>query len=396
MHAFHIIQGFLSERCSGMHAKRRDCLSRVVEAALRQGLNLINISKGLATATSLRHRIKCCDRLLSNPRLFAERCTIYRGLAAQAIGTSRRVQIIVDWSELLPDGSLQLLRAAMVVKGRAFVIYEEVHPQKQLGALAVHRNFMRTLRQILPAGCAPVILTDAGFRATWFHMLDQQGWAWVGRIRNRDMVRRSGDTTWAGSKTWYAKACAKAQLLGRFHYARSNPVPCQLVLVKHKTKGRHHKTKLGKPCHSRSSKKNRLAQREPWLLAVSPRLAALSAAQVVQLYAGRMQIEQTFRDLKNHKWGMGLENSQTRVLKRMSILILIGALLSYALWLIGLAMRQAGQDVGYGSRRKAANTLSVLSLALYWLKQLDTFQITKRQFDDALDQLVSMVARYEI
>lgn len=396
MHAFRIIQGFLSEHCSSMHAKRRDCLSRVVEAALRGGLNLLNMSKGLATATSLRHRIKCCDRLLSNPRLFAERCTIYRGLAAQAIGAERHVQIIVDWSDLRPDGSQQLLRAALVVKGRAFTLYEEVHPQKLLGSPTVHRNFMKTLRQILPTGCAPVILTDAGFRATWFHMLDQQGWAWVGRIRNRDMVRRSGDATWVGSKTLYAKACAKAQLLGHFHYVRSNPVPCQLVLVKRKAKGRHHKTKFGKPCHSRSSKKNRMAQREPWLLAASPRLAALSAEQVVQLYAGRMQIEQTFRDLKNHKWGMGLQNSETRVLKRMSILILIGALLSYALWLIGLAMRQSGQNIGYGSARKAKNTLSVLSLAVYWLNQHDKPKITRRQLDDALDQLVSMVARYEL
>lgn len=394
MHAFGIIQGFLREQCGGMHAKRRDCLSRVVEAAMRGGLGLLRMSKQMTTPTSLRHRIKSCDRLLSNPRLFNERATIYRAMAAQVIGAARHVQIVVDWSVLRPDGSQHLLRAAAVVKGRALTVYEEVHPQKLLGSPRVHASFMRKLRQILPAGCAPVIITDAGFRATWFHMLDQQGWAWVGRIRNRDMVRRCGDATWAGCKTWYAGACARPQALGHFHFARSNPVPCQLVLIKRQAKGRHHKTKLGKPCHSHSSQKNRLAQSEPWLLATSTCLASLSAAQVVQLYTGRMQIEQTFRDLKNHKWGMGLDSCESRLLKRMSILVLIGALLAYALWLIGLAMRQSGHDIGYGSRRKAANTLSILSLALYWLSQPDKPNITKCQLQQAMRALVSMVAQY--
>jgi len=54
------------------------------------------------------------------------------------------------------------------------------------------------------------------------------------------------------------------------------------------------------------------AQKEPWLLAVSPQLAALSAQAIVTIYAGRMQIEQTFRDIKNPRWGLGLSASQTR------------------------------------------------------------------------------------
>ena len=65
-----------------------------------------------------------------------------------------------------------------------------------------------------------------------------------------------------------------------------------------------------------------------------------------------MQIEQTFRDLKNVQWGMGLRTSQTRSASRLAILNLIGALLSYALWLIGLAMRSAGRQVAYGSQNK--------------------------------------------
>jgi hypothetical protein len=122
-------------------------------------------------------------------------------------------------------------------------------------------------------------------------------------------------------------------------------------------------------------------------------LASLNASQVVDLYAGRMQIEQTFRDLKNAQWGMGLRNSQTRALQRLASLLLIGALLTYALWLIGLAARGAGFDISYGSRKKSALTLSILSLATQWLQdhQRPCLIITKRQIADALIRLVSLV-----
>lgn len=396
MHAEHIIQGFLTDHCPQIHAKRRACLARITGAARRGGLGVVRLGKQLGSDAKLKHRIKMCDRLISNPHLYAERVTIYRALAHRLLSGLRHVSILVDWSELHPDGGTQLLRAAVVLKGRAFTLLDEVHPQNQLGSAKVHRAFMETLRQLLPAGCDPVIVTDAGFRATWFKMLDQQGWAWIGRIRNRDMVRPCGNHAWVGCKSYYTKAKLTARNLGAHSYVKSNPVECRLVLVKNRHKGRHHKTKLGKITQSRHSKKNRAAQSEPWLLAVSPRLAGLRADKVVELYAGRMQIEQTFRDLKNQKWGMGLGSCSTRQIKRASILVLIATLLAYALWLIGLAMRLSGRDIGYGSRKKVATTLSVLSLATYWLGQPKPPEITQQAITVAHGALTSMVATLQI
>ena len=39
-------------------------------------------------------------------------------------------------------------------------------------------------------------------------------------------------------------------------------------------------------------------EREPWLLVASPSLGDLRPHQIVNLYAKRIQIEQSFRDLK--------------------------------------------------------------------------------------------------
>lgn len=378
-----------------MHAKRRDCLALMTDAAQRSGLGLVKMSKAVGGKLALRHRIKRCDRLLSNPHLAQERTAVYRALAHRVLRDQTQVGIIVDWSDLLSDVSQHLLRAAVVVMGRAIVIYEEVHPTKLYGNATVHRQFMQTLRSVLPARCQPVIITDAGFRATWFKMLDQLGFAWIGRIRNRDMVRARSAHCWRGCKEHYADTKGRVRDLGHFDYARANPVPCRLVLIKKAPKGRQGKTVFGKKSHSCHNKKQRAGQREPWLLAAAPCLA-LSAKAIVQMYGGRMQIEQTFRDLKSPQSGMGLSSSQTRQPKRLEALLLIAALLAYVLWLIGLVARRSGYRVCYGSRKKASTTLSILSLARHWLLEVEQNMPSRRQLNEASAELTAMLMTYEI
>ena len=246
MHAHRIIQNLLDTKCPEIHAKRRGCIAKVAEAGRIGGLGVVKMGRCLDTKTSIRHRIKCCDRLLSNRHLPAERLTIFRALDEAVLAGHRHIAISVDWSNLVPDGSLHLLRAAVTVKGRALVLYEEVHAECDLGSPKVHRRFLETLCSLLPDQCQPILVTDAGFRATWFKLATRMHISWIGRIRNRDMVCAEGSGQWDGCKTWYAGATAKPRCLGRFEYARSNATPCQLVLYKKAPQGRHHRTSFGK------------------------------------------------------------------------------------------------------------------------------------------------------
>lgn len=396
MHAKAIIQDLLSKKCPTIHAKRRNCVATLVEAGRIGGLGLLKMSRVLSHKTTLRHRIKCCDRLLSNKHLSNERIQIYRALNESVLTGQGRIAIIIDWSDLAADGSAHLLRAAAIVKGRAFVVYEEVHTGKNYGSLKVHRCFLKILRTVLPADCQPILVTDAGFRSTWFQLATKLRYEWVGRIRNRDQVCAQGSVEWHGCKTLYPRATGRAQSLGSFAYVKSNPTPCRLVAFKKAPQGRHRRTAFGKRARSAQSLKSRAAQVEPWLIAVSPGLAALSAKEVVALYAGRMQIEQTFRDVKNGQWGLGLTHSQTRKHTRLAILLLLGALITYALWLIGLAAIRLGYQVCYGSKKKARFTLSTISLAQSWLSEPHRPSPSKRQLAEALRELASMVMRLEI
>lgn len=396
MHAKRIIQDLLNKKCPTMHAKRRQCVAKLAEAGRKGGLGLLRMSRVLGGETALRHRIKCCDRLLSNPHLNKERHQIYRAMNECVLPRQGRIGIIVDWSDLLADGSGHLLRAAAIVKGRAFIVYEEVHTGKDYGKLTVHRAFLKKLRTVLPEDCQPVLVTDAGFRATWFNLASELQYEWVGRIRNRDNVCAQGSSEWAGCKTLYSRATARPQSLGWFTYTKSNRTQCRLAVIKKRPQGRHCKTALGKKSRSAKSKKSSSAQVEPWLLAISPGLANLSAKNVVALYAGRMQIEQTFRDVKNGQWGLGLTSSQTRKHQRLAILLLLGALITYALWLIGLAAAGSGYRIGYGSKKKAPTTLSTISLAQSWLNERRQSFQSRRQLNEALRELASMVMRVEI
>jgi hypothetical protein len=80
------------------------------------------------------------------------------------------------------------LRASISVTGRSIVLYEECHPKKKENNHIVHQQFLKNLKTILPDCAAPIIVTDAGFRAPWFKAVRQMGWHFVGRLRNKNLI----------------------------------------------------------------------------------------------------------------------------------------------------------------------------------------------------------------
>jgi hypothetical protein len=83
----------------------------------------------------------------------------------------------------------------------------------------------------------------------------------------------------------------------------------------------------------------RRLHRAPWLLATSLPHEPGSEQRIKQLYSQRMHIEETFRDLKCHRWGFGLRYARCHDAKRLELLLLIGTLAALVVWLVGLAGR---------------------------------------------------------
>jgi hypothetical protein len=378
MHARKIVARILGPCLAGLHAKRAQALMRAVSAELSGGaLSLSALALAMHASSALRHRVKSMDRLLGNAGLQAARAELYGTVAQRWLTGLTQVLLVVDWSDLTRDQKWQWLRASGVVEGRSVTLYEEVHAQRRLGSRAVHRGFLKRVAQLLPRGCCPIVMTDAGFRSTWFHLVAEHGWQWIGRIRNRDYVARDeGD--WISATSLHARAREQTQDLGHWRYVRSHPTPCRLVLVKQVPKGRSRRTIYGQKMKSRTSQKQARAGREPWLLAASPGLDHLEAATIVKLYAQCMRIEQSFRDTKNLRLGQGLATTRSRTPKRLEVLLLIAHPGAFVQRLIGEDAKTRQLELQFSSTcRKTRPEISVLTLArrllaapTQWLNQL--------------------------
>ncbi len=365
MHAHTIVTRVLGPCLCSLHAKRAKALLRAT-SALVQGApaSLSGIALSLSGTTGLKHRIKSVDRLLGNAALASARREIYRALAHRWLKGVGHILLVIDWSDLSRDQHWQLLRASVAVDGRSLTLYEEVHAQKYLGNPKVHRRFLRTVQSLLPASCKVIVMTDAGFHAPWFNAVSELGWCFIGRLRGRNRVLLQHEPFWRPARALYRLAGSKVLDLGQGRYVRSNCVDVRVVLAERQDKQRHQFTAFGNKAASKKSKKNARRASEPWLLATSPALSHLAAEGIVALYRQRMDIEQSFRDTKNLRVGMGLEVSRSRSAQRFNVLLLIVHLATFVQRLIGESAKGRQLELQFSAtRRKDRAEISVLTLA---------------------------------
>lgn len=281
-----------------------------------------------------KHNIKKVDCLIGNKKLHEERESIYKYVATILIGTKTRPIVLIDWSPVSADCKYYFLRASVTGMGRAMTIYEEVHPQKHYANNSIHSHFLRKLSSILPVSCRPIVVTDAGFRNTWFRLITELGWDFIGRVRFQTLIK-IGDEDWVPVKSFYTKATTTPNYLNRATIARANPLNADLYIYKEQSKGRIRKTIQGEKCLSSNSKKYAKGANEPWIIITSLPKTLNTAKRVIKLYKLRMQIEGAFKDIKNKRHGFRLPESGTKSSQRLENLILIALIATIAAWLAG-------------------------------------------------------------
>ena len=392
MHAKSIVSKFLSALLPPMHARRHKALCAAVDSSLRgQPLAVTALGRGLSGNIDEKHQIKRMDRVLSNHHLQAQRVQIYTQSAKRMLGACSRPVIAVDWSDL--DGAKRhfLLRASLIIQGRALTLYEEVHTLGTKEKRRTHGLFLRQLQGIVGAQPRPILLTDAGFRTPWFRQVLALGWDYVGRIRNRHLVRVSEQTPWFDAKALYTKATPQPKELGEVELTRAQPLHCRLVVVRRPKQGRCKWTLSGERARSGHSKQHARRAREPWLLVTSLSAHQVRAKRIVRLYAQRMQIEEAFRDLKSERFGLGFEVSRSTDTRRIGVLLLIAMLTLLLAWLIGKSVELLGQHRRYQAnterRRRVLSTTYIGRRAVHDAR----LHINTEQFIAAAQHLATLV-----
>jgi hypothetical protein len=333
-----VLSQWLANRLVVGHAARAAALLRVVQALIAGGkLSLTHLGRSLGSKGHVKHQIKAVDRLLGNQHLQRERDDIYRAIVRTLLLGNKRPVIIVDWSDFELGRQWLMLKAAIPVGGRAISLYERVFSFKRYNSPGAHREFLRALRSVLPEDCRPIIITDAGFRGPWFRDVEAFGWDWVGRIRNKIKYYREETRRWCFTDSLYPEASAVPRHIGEVTLSKRYSYRFHLYLV------RAYKPRVGRPPRRGPKQPNttlyQRLHRAPWLLATSLPHTADSAARVTELYRKRMQIEETFRDLKCHRWGFGLRYARCKSAKRLEMLLMVGALATLVVWVLGLAAR---------------------------------------------------------
>lgn len=373
MRELKILHDSLYQFCPELHLKRLNTMTLACRALLNsKALTLTELGRNLPTKSRAKHNIKRMDRLLGNRHLHHERLAVYRWHASFICSGNPMPVILVDWSDIREQKRLVALRASVALQGRSVTLYERAFPLEEQCSKAAHDRFLSELASILPANVVPLIVSDAGFKVPWYKSVEDHGWYWLSRVRGKVRFADIGAQNWQPISKLHSQASSRAKSLGDKKLTQGNPINCQIVLYKSLPKGRKNQRSTRTNCHHPSPKVYSASAKEPWVLATNFPPAARTPKQLVKLYAKRMQVEETFRDLKSPVYGLGLRQSRTNSPARFDIILLIALMLQFMFWLTGLHAQGQGWDRHFQANTiRTRNVLSTVRLGLEVMRRPD-------------------------
>jgi hypothetical protein len=334
---FQDVRSFLDSVLSeDIHAKRVDSLANAALGVMTgASLAVAMIGRSLAQARGLltKHAVKQVDRLLSNPGI--EAWDIFATWVPEMVGSRTDIVVAMDWTDYDADGQATLTLKLVTRHGRATpLVWLSVHKDELTDARNAYEDAaLRRLAEVLPAGVKCTILADRGFADTkLFGFLAALDLGYVIRLKGNTKVSAADGTTrpaagWVGQN---GRAC-------KLRDAAVTEAQCPVgaaVCV-----------------HAKGMK-------EPWCLVASDAVA--SSRQIIDLYAKRWNVEPSFRDTEDLRFGMGLSAVRIGDPQRRDRLLLLNAFAIVLLTLLGAAGESLGMD-----RHLKSNTVKTRSHSLF-------------------------------
>ncbi|MGB1016504.1 MAG: IS4 family transposase [Nannocystaceae bacterium] len=321
-----------------MHEKRVQSLAGGVQGVLHSAsLSVSAIGKGYAAVNGSdgKHGIKQVDRLLSNAKLKMD--DIFERWVPFVAGAREELNVALDWTEFDRDKQSMLGACLLTKHGRATPLMWKSEKAALLkdGGRTDHESLMlMRLRDVLPAGRKVTIIADRGFgdQALYAMLLE---WGWDFAIRFRDCIAvKNAKGESRAAKEWL-HASGRARMLKGVQVTKDQTSIPAVVVARAKD------------------------MKEPWAIATSR--TDLGAAGVVKLYGRRFTIEETFRDLKDHRYGLGLVSHRVGSPRRRDRLTFLFAITHALLTLLGEASERSGYDRTLKANTSKSRTHSLFS-----------------------------------
>ncbi len=324
-----------------LHAKRVASLAGAAVGVLEgAALGIHAIGNALAMAEGLKgkHAVKQVDRLLSNAGIHV--WNLFASWVPHIVGDRSEVVTALDWTDFDADDQSTIVLSMITSHGRATpLLWKTVMKSELKGWRNEHEDvLLERFSEVLPAGVKVTVLADRGFgdQALYELLKDQLGLDFVVRFRGIIKVTSAeGETKPATS--WVPKNGRPLRLRG----AKVTKAGRELgAVVCVKAKG----------------------MKEAWHLATSH--GDRTGAEIVALYGKRFTIEETFRDQKNLRFGMGLSDTRISDPDRRDRMLLISAIAISLLTLLGAAGEAIGHDKWLKANTVKKRTVSLLRQGL--------------------------------
>ncbi|EFC9902812.1 IS4-like element ISVsa5 family transposase, partial [Escherichia coli] len=260
-----ILHDSLYQFCPELHLKRLNSLTLACHALLDcKTLTLTELGRNLPTKARTKHNIKRIDRLLGNRHLHKERLAVYRWHASFICSGNTMPIVLVDWSDIREQKRLMVLRASVALHGRSVTLYEKAFPLSEQCSKKAHDQFLADLASILPSNTTPLIVSDAGFKVPWYKSVEKLGWYWLSRVRGKVQYADLGAENLKPISNLHDMSSSHSKTLGYKRLTKSNPISCQILLYKSRSKGRKNQRSTRTHCHHPSPKIYSASAKEPW------------------------------------------------------------------------------------------------------------------------------------
>lgn len=337
METIDLLHTHLMKECPYIHGKRLQAVMDVACALQKkQNLTLTSMGKGLSGDSNLKNKIKKVDRLEGNKALHDEVSSIYFGLSSflfKYLSLEGNTPILIDLCCLKDDHQIQMLSAEIALKGRSMPLYRDIFQSGELSGRA--HSFLLALKHCIPSNKQVVFIMDAGFGEDWLKAIESFNWYWLVRIRQGKMLKLSPEDSWQMVKDFIPQVLVKTKSHNNAFIMKEHNHPCRIITTRRAASGRKKPIKPPRNDKAGSDSYRRSAQ-EPWILATNLPKEDCDATKIVKYYSKRMQIEQSFRDVKSHQFGLSARYIRTRCIYRLGVKMLLAAIVQLMFWIIGV------------------------------------------------------------
>ena len=299
-------------------------------------LSIHAIGRGYARVTNKdeKHGVKQTDRMLGNKGI--EVWDLFRPWAQFVVGERKEIVLALDWTEFDADDHATLAGYLITSHGRATpLIWMTVNKSTLKSKRNDHEyRLIERLHECLAADVKITLLADRGFGdQKLYRFLQTLGWDFVIRFRGAIQVE-DAEGTRKTANAW-VPASGRATMIRGARVTRTRAEVPAVVVV-----------------HAKNMK-------EAWCLATT--LRERKASEIVKLYGRRFTIEETFRDQKNFRFGLGLSATHIGSTERRDRLLLLAAIAQALLTLLGAAGEACGLDRLMKTNTSKKRTMSLLN-----------------------------------